>query len=237
MFRIIPAVDIKDGKCVQLQQGDEKKKIVEIDDVIGIARKWVEIGAKWLHIIDLDGSFKGKLTHEDIVLEISRFTKVQVGGGIRTPEIAENLLRKGIDKVIIGTLAVKDPESVRELAKRYPGRVIIAIDSRKGEVVVKGWKEGAGISPVDLAKLYEDCEVEFLYTNVDVEGLMGGINYDNVKTVVKKVRRPVIVAGGITTIDDVVKIKDTGAVGVVIGSALYTGKLKLEDLLKLEDEL
>jgi len=237
MFRIIPAVDIKDGKCVQLQQGDEKKKIVEIDDVIGIARKWVEIGAKWLHIIDLDGSFKGKLTHEDIVLEISRFTKVQVGGGIRTPEIAENLLRKGIDKVIIGTLAVKDPESVRELAKRYPRRVIIAIDSRKGEVVVKGWKEGAGISPVDLAKLYEDCEVEFLYTNVDVEGLMGGINYDNVKTVVKKVRRPVIVAGGITTIDDVVKIKDTGAVGVVIGSALYTGKLKLEDLLKLEDEL
>ena len=236
MFRIIPAVDIKDGKCVQLQQGDEKKKIVEIDDVVGIARKWVEIGAKWLHIIDLDGSFKGKLTHEDMILEISKFARVQVGGGIRSPEIAENLLKKGVDKVIIGTLAVKDPESVRKLAERYPRRIIIAIDSRRGEVVVKGWKEGVGMSPIDLAKLYEDCEVEFLYTNVDVEGLMRGIDYDNVKAVVRSVKKPVIVAGGITTIEDVVKIKDAGAAGVVIGSALYTGKLKLEDLLKLEDE-
>ncbi len=236
MFRIIPAVDIKNGRCIQLQQGDERKKIVEIDDVIGIARKWVETGAKMLHIIDLDGTFKGRLTHEDIILKIAKFAKVQVGGGIRSPEIAENLLKKGVNKIIIGTLAVKDPESVRELTEKNPKRIIIAIDSKGGEVVVKGWKEGTGMNPINLAKLYEDCEVEFLYTNVDVEGLMRGIDYDTVKAVVKSVKKPVIVAGGITTIDDVVKIKDAGAAGVVIGSSLYTGKLRLEDLLKLEDE-
>ena len=235
MFRIIPAVDIKDGKCVQLQQGDEKRKIVEIDDVVGIARKWVEKGAKSLHIIDLDGTFKGRLTHEDIILEIAKFAKVQVGGGIRDPKIAEELLKKGVEKIIIGTLAVKDPESVRDLTEKYPGRIIIAIDSRSGEVVVKGWKEGSGRSPIDLAREFEDCEVEFLYTNVDVEGLMRGIDYASIEKVVKSVKKPVIVAGGITTIEDVLRVKESGAAGVVIGSALYTGKLRLEDLLKLEE--
>jgi len=132
-------------------------------------------------------------------------------------------------------LAVKDPESVRELSEKYPGRIIIAIDSRSGEVVVKGWRESSGRSPIDLAREFEDCEVEFLYTNVDVEGLMRGIDYASIEKVVKSVKKPVIVAGGITTIEDVLRVKESGAAGVVIGSALYTGKLRLEDLLKLEE--
>ncbi len=236
MFRIIPAVDIKDGKCVQLQQGDENRKIIEIDDVIGVAKRWVDLGAKMLHIIDLDGSFSGKLVHEDMIMKIAEFARIQVGGGIRDVRIAERLLNRGVDKVILGTLAVKKPEDVKRLAKDYPGRVVIAIDSKSGFVVVKGWKESSNLKPVNLAKLYEDCDVEFLYTNVDVEGLMRGIDYDSVREVVKNVKKPVIVAGGIARINDIRMIKEAGANGVVIGSALYTGKLKFEEVIELEEE-
>ncbi len=236
MFRVIPAVDIKSGKCVQLQQGDEKRKIIEIDDVVGVAKGWVEKGAKILHLIDLDGSFRGRLVHENLILEISRFVDVQVGGGIRDSKTAENLLNKGIRKVIIGTLAVKNPDEVIKLAEKYPNRIIIAIDSRKGEVVVKGWRESSKLSPLDLAKIYEDCDVEFLYTNVDVEGLMRGVDYSSIKNVVENIGKPVIVAGGVSTAKDVERIKEIGAKGVVIGSALYTGKLNFEDIIKLEEE-
>ena len=236
MFRIIPAVDIKDGKCVQLQQGDENRKIIEIDDVIGVAKRWVDLGAKMLHIIDLDGSFSGKLVHEDMIMKIAEFARIQVGGGIRDVRIAERLLNRGVDKVILGTLAVKKPEDVKRLAKDYPGRVVIAIDSKSGFVVVKGWKESSNLKPVNLAKLYEDCDVEFLYTNVDVEGLMRGIDYDSVREVVKNVKKPVIVAGGIARINDIRMIKEAGANGVVIGSALYTGKLRFEEVIELEEE-
>ncbi len=236
MFRIIPAVDIKDGKCVQLQQGDENRKIVEIDDVIGVAKRWVDLGAKMLHIIDLDGTFSGKLVHEDMIMKIAEFARIQVGGGIRDVRIAEKLLNRGVDKVILGTLAVKKPEDVKRLAKDYPGRVVIAIDSKSGFVVVKGWKESSNLKPVNLAKLYEDCDVEFLYTNVDVEGLMRGIDYDSVREVVKNVKKPVIVAGGIARINDIRMIKEAGANGVVIGSALYTGKLRFEEVIELEEE-
>ncbi len=236
MFRIIPAVDIKDGKCVQLQQGDENRKIVEIDDVIGVAKRWVDLGAKMLHIIDLDGTFSGKLVHEDMIMKIAEFARIQVGGGIRDVRIAEKLLNRGVDKVILGTLAVKKPEDVKRLAKDYPGRVVIAIDSKSGFVVVKGWKESSNLKPVNLAKLYEDCDVEFLYTNVDVEGLMRGIDYDSVREVVKNVKKPVLVAGGIARINDIRMLKEAGANGVVIGSALYTGKLRFEEVIELEEE-
>ena len=236
MFRIIPAVDIKDGKCVQLRQGNESDVIFESEDPVSVARKWVEAGAKSLHVVDLSGSFQGRLVHEDIVLEISQLAEVQVGGGIRNAETVRRLLDIGVDRVIIGTMAVERSDVVKKLAQEFPGRIIIAIDSRHGNVVVRGWRESTCLSPVDLARVYDGYGVSFLFTNVDVEGLMRGVDEEAVRKVVEAIDRPVIVSGGITSMEDVKKVKNAGAAGVVVGSALYTGKLKLEELLSLEED-
>lgn len=236
MFRVIPAVDLKDGKCVQLRQGKEEDVIFESDNPVEIAEKWVEKGAKALHVVDLSGSFQGKLMHEDTILRISELAEVQVGGGIRDTKTARRLLDHGIDRVIVGTMAVERSEEVKELAKEYPGRIMIAIDSKKGNVVVKGWKENTCLSPADVMRMYADSDVSFLFTNVEVEGLMRGIDENAVKQIVETADKPVIVSGGITSVDDVVKIKNSGAAGVVVGSALYTGKLRLDELLPLEED-
>ncbi len=236
MFRVIPAVDIKDGKCVQLRQGKEDDVIFESDDPVKVAKVWVERGAKVLHVVDLSGSFKGKLTHEDTILKISEFSEVQVGGGIRDTETARRLLDLGVERVIVGTMAIEKSDEVKKLAEEYPGRIVIAIDSRGGKVVVRGWKENTRLSPVEVARIYSDYDVSFLFTNVDVEGLMRGIDENAVRRVVETVSKPVVVSGGITSIEDVKKVKNAGAAGVVIGSALYTGKLRLEDVLPLEED-
>jgi phosphoribosylformimino-5-aminoimidazole carboxamide ribotide isomerase len=237
MFSIIPAVDLRDGKCVQLQQGKEDAIIVAIENPVEVAETWIKKGAKVLHIIDLDGAFQGKLRHEDVILEIRRKMncKLQVGGGIRSSKLVEHLLLKGVDRVIVGTMAVEGMDEVKKLAKAHPSRIVIAVDARGDRVVVRGWKKTTNFMPVELARKYEDCDVSLLYTNVDVEGLMSGIAIEKIDKLTSSTSLPVYVAGGITTKDDIKNIKKAGAAGVVIGSALYTGKLELEELLELEE--
>jgi len=235
VFRVIPAVDLKGGKVVRLVQGRREKVTVEIENPVEVARDWVRRGAKVLHVVDLDGAFEGKLFHEDVVVEIARFAEVQVGGGIRDLRIAERLINRGVDRVIFGTLAVKDVEAVKRFAREYPKVVMVAIDSKGDRVVVEGWVRRTELTPLELAKVYEDCEVSILYTNVDVEGLVSGIEIEKIANVVENVSLPVYVAGGVSCLEDVKAIKRCGAKGVVIGSALYTGKLKLEDVLKVEE--
>lgn len=236
MFRIVPAVDLKDGKCVQLRQGDERSIIFESENPLEIAKKWIERGAKALHVVDLNGSFGGKLVHEDLILRISKIAEVQVGGGIRDYLTAKNLLENGIDRVIVGTMAVENSDDVKKLAEEYPGRVIVAIDSRGGKVVTRGWKSETCLTPLELSSVYEDFDIILLFTNVDVEGLMSGIDYEMIREVCENAGKPVIVSGGFSSIDDVIKAKEAGAIGVVLGSSLYTGKLRIEELLKLEEE-
>ena len=238
MFRVIPAVDLKDGKVVRLRQGKEEDVTVQIENPVEVAEMWVRRGARVLHVIDLDGAFRGRLRHEDIIFEIRRRidAEIQVGGGIRSIEVAKRLIDAGIDRIMLGTLAVEDIESVRRLAEEYPGKVMIAVDSKRDRVVVEGWKRDTGMSPIDIAKMYEDLDVSLLYTNVDVEGLVSGIVIEKITELVESTSLPVYVAGGITTREDVRRIKETGAVGVIIGSALYLGKLRLEDVLDLEED-
>ncbi len=238
MFRVIPAVDLKGGKVVRLRQGRENEVTIQLENPVKVAEMWIEKGARVLHVIDLDGAFKGRLRHEDVILEIRRRIKaeMQVGGGIRSVETAKRLLDEGIDRVILGTIAIRNVEDVKGLAEEYPKRVMIAVDARKDRVVVEGWKKPTEFTPLQIAKLYEDREVSLLYTNVDVEGLVSGIVLEKIRDLVEKTDLPVYVAGGIATRDDVAKVKETGAVGVVIGSALYLGRLKLEDILDLEED-
>jgi phosphoribosylformimino-5-aminoimidazole carboxamide ribotide isomerase len=234
MFRVIPAVDLKDGKVVRLRQGKEKEITFSAKDPVGVATNWINRGARVLHVIDLDGAFQGKLKHEGIILKIiSLGVEVQVGGGIRDLKVAERLLELGATRVILGTLAVEKVEEVRNFANRWKGKVMIAVDVKGGKVVVKGWKEKTSLKPEDFIKLYEDLDVSFLYTNVDVEGLVSGIDRE-VMGFLRRLNRPFYVAGGISSLDDISFVKKLGARGVVLGSALYTGKIKLEEALKFE---
>ena len=232
---MIPAVDLKGGKVVRLIQGKRDKVTVELENPLEVAKMWIEKGARVLHVIDLDGAFEGKLFHEDVIIEIANIVETQVGGGIRSLEIAERLLNAGVERVIFGTLAVKNVKDVKRFAEEYPKRVMVAVDSKKGKVVVEGWVKKTELTPIEVAKLYEDCEVSLLYTNVDVEGLVSGVELEKIREVVEGTSLPVYVAGGISSLDDVRAIKRCGAVGVVIGSALYTGKVKLEELLGEEE--
>ncbi len=237
MFKVIPAVDLKSGEVVRLKQGKEDDVTFRAKNPIDIARQWIKKGASVLHVIDLDGAFQGRLRHEEIIKEIIRLgVETQVGGGIRKIETAERLLKLGASRVILGTIAVERVEDVRNFAEKWPGRIMIAIDSKKGKVAIKGWRETVKVTPIELANLYDDLQVSFLYTNIDVEGLVSGIEKEKIAIVVKKLSNPVYVAGGISSIKEVRFVKKVGAAGVVIGSALYTGKLKFEDAVRIEHE-
>ncbi len=231
---MIPALDLKDKKCVQLVQGDPSKKIVELEEPVSIAKHWEEKGARRLHLIDLDGAILGERKNESIVKEIVKELSipVQFGGGIRSLEDAMHFLDLGVEKIILGTLAIKSPEIVEKLEEKYgKERIIIALDSKQGYVAIKGWKETTKIKATELAKKFESLVEEFLFTNIDVEGKMRGINEKIIKEVISSTKAKVIVSGGISSVEDVKKIKSLGAGGVVIGSALYTGKISFDILI------
>lgn len=225
MFEVIPAIDLKGGKVVQLVQGVPGTEMVSIDDYLSVAEDFVGQGAKWLHIIDLDGALSGDRKNARIVEDIiKKFNvKTEVGGGIRDYATARFLLELGVTRVILGTAAIRDPVLVSEIAANYDDvAVMVSLDSKKGEVLVEGWKASSGKGTIEMGKLFENMGAgSILYTNVDVEGLLKGVNESPVRELVSNVSIPVIASGGITTLDDLVTIKNTGASGVVIGSALY----------------
>ncbi|AXV37067.1 MAG: 1-(5-phosphoribosyl)-5-[(5-phosphoribosylamino)methylideneamino]imidazole-4-carboxamide isomerase [Methanobacterium sp. BRmetb2] len=234
---IIPAVDLKNGKCVQLVQGKPGTEQIVIDDPVKVARQWESQGARLLHLINLDGAFgEGKKNQEiieKIVDEIS--IPIQLGGGIRTRKDATDLLEKGIDKVILGTMAIENPENVTELAEEFgKDRIIVALDSKESKVVIKGWTQKTDKTAPEFAKIFEEKGAGcILYTNVDVEGLMQGFKIEPALDLMEAVKIPVIYSGGITSLNDLRLLKNSGIYGVVIGSALYKGKIDFKEALNL----
>ncbi|MGB8232991.1 MAG: 1-(5-phosphoribosyl)-5-[(5-phosphoribosylamino)methylideneamino]imidazole-4-carboxamide isomerase [Methanobacterium sp.] len=235
---IIPAVDIKNGKCVQLVQGKPGTEQIVIENPEIVAEDWENKGAEILHVINLDGAFGNSSKNLDVVKKILNTVSipVQLGGGIRTIEDAENLLNIGIEKVILGTLAVESPEKVEKLTKEYGSRrTIVALDSKKGKVVVKGWTEKTEKSAPELGvELQKRGAGGILFTNVDVEGLMKGFNINPLLELLETVDIPVIYSGGITSLNDIEELSATNVYGVVIGSALYKGEINFEDTLKYQ---
>ncbi|GCC10278.1 1-(5-phosphoribosyl)-5-[(5-phosphoribosylamino) methylideneamino] imidazole-4-carboxamide isomerase [archaeon] len=234
-FLVIPALDMKNRKCVQLRGGDPEKKLVELDKPLEIAKRWERLGAKRLHLIDLDGAIEENRVNEDIVIKIIQELRipVQYGGGMRCFEDASKFLNLGAEKVILGTIAMKKPEVLRSLEEMYGRkRIIVALDSREGYVVIKGWKERTGVKVEEMAENFKEFASEFFFTNVDVEGRLGGIDEEIIKKVVKATDGTVIISGGVSTIEDIRKVKTLGAKGVVIGSALYTGKIDFKEAMK-----
>ncbi len=230
-FEVIPAVDLQDGEVVQLVQG-ERGTETTYGDPVEAAERWIDAGAESLHLVDLDGAFEGERRNAEAIDAVLETVDVptQLGGGIRTAEDAIDLLERGLDRVILGTAAVENPEIVAEISDVHPDSVVVSLDAKDGEVVVEGWTEGAGISPVEAAERYDDLgAAAILFTNVDVEGRLEGVATDPVRELVEATDVPVIASGGVATLEDVRALEAAGAAAVVVGSALYEGAFTLEE--------
>ena len=235
---IMPAVDIKNGKCVQLVQGKPGSEQVIIENPEKVAKKWEDLGAEVVHVIDLDGALESTTNIETIKKVLDEVSvPIQLGGGIRSIEYAEELLNLDIDRLIIGTMGIKNPETISKLSDEYGSeRVMISLDSKDNKVVIKGWQEKIDKSATEISKEFQDLGAgSILFTNVDVEGLLGGFYVDPVIDLVNSVDIPVVYSGGVTSLDDLKQLQTTGAKGVVIGSALYKDKINLVDALKYQD--
>ncbi len=233
---IIPAVDIKDGKAVRLYKGDPNEVTIYGENPVDMAKLWESKGAKHLHIVDLDGAFEGKPKNYKIVKEIVKAVSIPVefGGGLRTFEAVETMVNIGVERVVIGSLAYQNKELFLKIVEAFPNKVIVGIDAKDGKVAIKGWLEKTEYTPLEFAKQFDDKDIwGFLYTDVNRDGALVGANIEGTKHLAENLKHPVIASGGIGSLDDVIKlyeIKDVGIYGVVVGKALYEGKIKLEEL-------
>ena len=231
-FEVIPAVDMQDGQVVQLV-GGERGTETTYGDPVEAAKGWIDAGAGTLHLIDLDGAFDGERANADAIDAIveSCPVEIQLGGGIRTGADAESLLARGVDRVILGTAAVENPDIVAEISQSYAGRVMVSLDAKDGEVVVSGWTEKTGLDPAEAASRYEELGAgAILFTDVDVEGQLEGVRTDPVCQLAEAVDIPIVASGGVASVQDVLALRDAGAAAVVVGTALYEGAFTLDDV-------
>ncbi len=234
---VIPAIDLKDGKCVRLLQGKRDEVTVYSDNPVSIAEHWAECGAKLLHVVDLDGAFTGEQKNFDVITAIRKAVDipVEVGGGIRDVERIEKLIALGVDRVIIGTSAVNKPDIIKKAGKEFPGKVLAGVDAKDGKVAVKGWEEVTGWSAVEFAKKMEaDGAAGIIYTDIARDGMLTGPNLDAMAKMVNELKIPVIASGGVSSINDIkslMKIKNLW--GVITGKALYEGTLDLKEAIKI----
>ena len=233
---LYPAIDLKDGQAVRLLRGDMEKSTVFNDDPAAQAMAFVEAGCDWLHLVDLNGAFAGEPVNAAAVEAILERCKVpaQLGGGIRDMATIERWLDKGLQRVILGTVAVENPDLVREAAKAFPGHVAVGIDARNGRVATKGWAEETDVMVTDLARSFEDAGVAaIIYTDINRDGAMQGPNVEATADLAHAVSIPVIASGGVSSLDDLIALRDCGAQldGAISGRALYDGALDLTEAL------
>jgi phosphoribosylformimino-5-aminoimidazole carboxamide ribotide isomerase len=237
---LFPAIDLKDGQCVRLLRGDMAAATVFNSDPADQAKRFVQAGCEWLHLVDLNGAVEGRPVNKAAVVSILEAVgevPVQLGGGIRDLKTISLWLEAGVRRVILGTVAVNDPSIVRDACKQWPGRVAVGIDAREGLVAVDGWTKQSTVKALDLALKFEDAGVAALiYTDINRDGAMGGVNVDQTVNLAFHLTTPVIASGGVSSLDDLRELKqheDSGIVGVVAGRSLYDGRIALSEALKL----
>ena len=234
---LYPAIDLKDGRCVRLVRGDMDQATVFSDDPAGQAEAFREAGASWLHIVDLDGAFAGKPVNAAAVEAIVNAVDipVQLGGGIRTLATIESWLECGVTRVILGTVAVKDPDLVVAASRKWPGRIAVGIDARGGRVAVEGWAEETEIEAIALAQRFADAGVAaIIHTDIDRDGVLEGVNVRATAALARAIPVPVIASGGVSSLNDIrALIAEKCIAGAIVGRALYDGRMVLGDALKL----
>jgi phosphoribosylformimino-5-aminoimidazole carboxamide ribotide isomerase len=241
---LIPAIDLKGGKCVRLRQGRMDDDTVFSDDPVGVAGRWIEAGARRLHIVDLDGAIAGKPINAQMIRKIVQAypdVPVQVGGGIRDDDTIQAYLEAGVNYAVIGTNAVNVPHFVGDACLEFPGHIIVALDAKDGKVAIDGWSKMSNHDVIDIAHRFERDGVEaIIYTDIGRDGMMSGINIESTVELASSINIPVIASGGISSMDDIralCKVEDEGIMGAIIGRALYEGKLDFAQCLKMVDEV
>ncbi len=241
---LIPAIDLKDGKCVRLRQGKMDDETVFSDDPVAMAGRWVEAGSRRIHIVDLDGAVQGYPVSADIIGRIAETypdIEIQVGGGIREFDTIQTYLDVGVDYVIIGTQAVRAPHFVDDACLEFPGHIIVGLDARDGKVAVEGWSKLSRHAAVDMARRFEEAGVEaIVFTDIGRDGMMRGVNTGATRELARQVNIPIIASGGVSSLDDVRDLCEAeadGVSGAIVGRALYEGKLDLAEAQKLANGL
>lgn len=234
---VIPAIDLKDGKCVRLLQGRKEDVTVYSDDPASMARHWAAFGAELLHVVDLDGAFTGDQKNFDKISAIRKAIDIpiEVGGGIRDLQRIEQLVSLGVDRVIIGTAAASDPEMVRNASDKFPGRVLVGIDAKDGKVAIKGWVEMTEFGAIDFARKMQDAGTAgIIYTDISRDGMLTGPNLGAMEAMVNSLNIPVIASGGVSKISDVEDLmKINNLWGVITGKALYEGTMDLKQAIEI----
>ena len=239
---LIPAIDLKDGKCVRLRQGRMEDSTVFSDDPVAMAARWVKAGARRLHLVDLNGAFAGQPVNAQVIQRIAEAfpdLPIQVGGGIRDEQTVETYLNAGVQFVIIGTKAVQDPHFVSDLCIEYPGHIIVGLDAKEGRVAISGWSKLSKHNVIDLAQAFERYGVEaIVYTDISRDGMMQGVNVKATVQLAQAISIPVIASGGVSTLEDVTalcEVESEGIMGAIIGRALYDGAIDLAAAQQMVD--
>lgn len=236
---LFPAIDLKDNQVVRLRLGEMDQATIFNADPVAQAQAFAAAGFEWLHLVDLNGAFAGRSMHEPLIESILSATRlpVQLGGGIRSLERIERWLEIGVNRVILGTVAVKDPALVREACKRFPGRIVVGVDARQGRVAVEGWAEVSDLGVAELAERFEDAgAAALLYTDIERDGVLTGVNVESTVELARATRLPVIASGGVASLDDLAELmvyEEDGICGVVCGRALYDGRIDAAQALAL----
>jgi phosphoribosylformimino-5-aminoimidazole carboxamide ribotide isomerase len=242
---IIPAIDLKDGRCVRLKQGDMSTATVFSDNPVAMAKHWAGQGARRLHIVDLNGAVAGRPKNEKVIREmiaaVGAQVPIQVGGGIRDLDTIESYLDAGVTFIVIGTAAVKNPGFLSDACYAFPGHIIAGLDAKDGKVAVEGWSKLTGHDVVDLAKKYEEFGIEALiYTDIGRDGMMSGVNIDATLRLAQATKTPIIASGGLNSVEDIqavcARLVPEGVIGAIAGRALYEGKLELKSAQAAADK-
>ncbi len=239
---LIPAIDLKEGKCVRLRQGRMEDNTVFSEDPVAVAARWVEQGAKRIHLVDLDGAFAGKPKNADVIhaiVEAFPDVPVQIGGGIRDEDTVQGYLNAGVQYVIIGTKAVTEPHFITNVGVEFPGHIIVGLDAKDGKVAIDGWSKLSKHDVIDLAQQFEADGVEaIIYTDISRDGMMSGLNVEATARLARSIHIPVIASGGITNMDDIHalgKVADDGIIGAITGRAIYEGTLDFAEAEKIAE--
>ena len=235
MMEVIPAIDLKDEKCVRLYQGDYSRETVFSQDPIEVARRWQQLGARRLHVVDLDGAAQGQLCHASLIEEMVRSVEIplQLGGGIRRLETVEQVLELGVERAILGTVAIEDPDLIRKACEKFGERIIVSIDARNGYVATHGWRQKTRVTAIALAQSMAALGVRrFIYTDITRDGTLTEPSFRAIARLVGKTNLPIIASGGISSMEHLRKLARLGVEGAIVGRALYTGDIDLREAIR-----